>query len=69
MKDSVDHVILIKAIPQGFSSTAGHTQLPGSAVANVVHLVTLHVTRQVISLKRQLRIPADVSLCKNSPNC
>jgi hypothetical protein len=28
-------------------------------------LLTLWVTRQQIAQKRQLRIPADVSLCKN----
>jgi len=35
MKKLGDLVILIKAIPQGFSSTRGHIQLPGCAFANV----------------------------------
>ena len=44
-----------------------YTQLPGRGVANAVHLATFRITQQVITKKRQPRIPAEVSCHVQQP--
>jgi len=60
MKKLGDLVILIKAIPQGFSSTAGITNCRAVGWLMLVLLAIFGVTGQVFAQKRQLVIPADV---------